>query len=120
LNDLTNPLPWARPVVAACFSRKTTQRSVPLPRLCDVPTSDRHAKAKYYPRRSASSLTYIASTSDQTSCHCIDCSKLLVDIFTMSMTRLGVVARQNLDFRQSGPNVSSMDPDQALNGRTSR
>ena len=65
-------------------------------------------------------VAYIASTSDQTSSHSLDFSKLLADTGAITMTRLGVVAGQNPGFHQSTPNVSSMDPDQALSGRTSR
>ena len=63
-------------------------------------------------------VAYIASTSDQTSSHSFDFSKLLADDCAISMMRLGVVAGQNPSFHQSTPNVSSMDPDQALSGRT--
>ena len=65
-------------------------------------------------------VAYIASISDQTSSHSLDFSKLLADTGAITMTRLGVVAGQNHGFHQSTPNVSSMDPDQALSGRTSR
>ena len=65
-------------------------------------------------------VAYIASISDQTSSHSLDFSKLLADTGAITMTRLGVVAGQNPGFHQSTPNVSSMDPDQALSGRTSR
>ena len=65
-------------------------------------------------------VAYIASISDQTSTHSLDFSKLLADNGAITMTRLGVVAGQSHGFHQSTPNVSSMDPDQALSGRTSR
>jgi hypothetical protein len=48
----------------------------------------------------------------------IDFSKLLAETGQVTITRLGAVEGQNPGFHQSAPEVSSIDPDDVLDGRT--
>ena len=63
-------------------------------------------------------VAYIASTANHDSSQNIDFSKLLAETGQVTITRLGAVEGQNPGFHQSAPEVSSIDPDDVLDGRT--